>query len=83
MLTSLVYTGKVCIKLFPEKKKNLPQLPRGPGYTFAFEELQRNKLFPRLICKIEKKISKLAFNMSEIESNFKIELLQIYEPGSC
>ena len=35
-------------------QKNVPQLPRDLGFAFAFEELQRNKLFLLLICKKEK-----------------------------
>ena len=54
-----VYSKKFVYTVISEEKKS-PQLPRGLGYTFAFEELQRNKLSLPLICKIVK-ISKVAF----------------------
>ena len=53
-----VYSKKYVYSYFGRKKS--PQLPRGLGCTFAFEELQRNKLSLPLICKIVK-ISKVAF----------------------
>jgi len=62
-------------------EKKSPQLPRGLGYTFAFEELQRNKLSLPLICKIVKKYQKYHFLtcQTEIKISLKIEPLQSHE----